>query len=680
MQVNEPSTKNVRAAHARGTSASSKQPKHAAKTASIKAEELKSKGKVAALEGIRALSILAIVLYHADPSWLPGGFFGVSVFFVLTGYLTTLSLERELDSSGRLDYPRFLKRRLARLVPSVLVLVGFTTILCALFSHSLVPKVKSDALSSLLFFENIHFIISDVPYFAAAGLPSPLTHLWFLGVTMQFYIVWPLVLMLLRKVCRKRRTLFVVVGALIVASAVEMALLFDPSGDTTRVYYGPDTRAAEFLMGALCALMTRGFGWGQRFATRYGKRRRTYIAWGYELLAVASIALLVVMCFTIDGFSPLTYRGGTLVASLLAALLVGVVCRSKKGPVALLLGLKPLVAAGAVSFSIYLWHYPLLLVMNPATRTTELPWWGWVLEFVVIIGVSVASHIVVEKGVGKRWLFGQTSAQAALYLISVVALLVLAVVPVNASQTGVPLSQQTQSSQEPAERNDVVVEEPSAPEQKDDSEAETEKDAEKDSEAGTAEDAGKDSEKDPEKDAEEEQEESSVPKPEDYTVDSKTGATDARVLLVGDSVSLGAEDAFYQIFPDGWMDSAISRQLIVGVDVFNSCVAAGHDAPVVIFALGTNGVGGEDDMRKLVEACGPDRRVLLVNTRLPGATQDRVNGMLAEVASEYDNVELVDWHAASTGHDEYFWDDGTHLRPEGAQAYVMMLRKAVTGR
>ena len=223
----------------------------------------------------------------------------------------------------------------------------------------------------------------------------------------------------------------------------------------------------------------------------------------------------------------------------------------------------------------------------------------------------------------------------------------LAVVPVNASQTGVPLNQQTQSSQEPVDRENTVIEDEAAPEQEEETP---------------------------------EEEDSSIPKPEDYTVDPQTGVTDAKVLLVGDSVSLGAQDAFYQIFPNGWMDSAISRQLIVGVDVFNSCVAAGHDAPVVIFALGTNGVGGEDDMRKLVEACGPDRRVLLVNTRLPGATQDRVNGMLAQVASEYENVELVDWYAASTGHDEYFWDDGTHLRPEGAQAYVMMLRKAVTGR
>ena len=624
-------------------------PKHKARTSTEGRAPAKARGKVAALEGIRALSILAIVLYHADPSWLPGGFFGVSVFFVLTGYLTTLSLERELDASGRLDYPRFLRRRLARLVPSVLVLVGITTILCALFSHSLVPKVKSDALSSLLFFENIHFIVSDVPYFAAAGLPSPLTHLWFLGVTMQFYIVWPLLLMLLRKVCKERKALLAVVGVLILASAIEMALLFDPSGDTTRIYYGPDTRAAEFLVGALCALMTGGTGWDLRRKTRAKGEGRPVPAWAYELAAVASIALLVVMCVCVDGFSPLTYRGGTLVAALLAAVLVGVVCRAEKGPVARVLGLRPLVAAGAASFSVYLWHYPLLLVMNPATRTTELPWWGWALEFAVIVGVSVASHLVVERGVGERWLLGQTTSQAALYLVSVIALLVLAVVPVDASQTGVPLSVQQQASKQPPAAEQQVGNDESTP-------------------------------ADPAPEEEPEEEEPSVPKPEDYTVDPQTGVTDAKVLLIGDSVSLGAQDAFYQIFPNGWMDSAISRQLIVGVDVFNSCVAAGHDAPVVIFALGTNGVGGEDDMRKLVEACGPDRRVLLVNTRLPGATQDRVNGMLAQVAGEYDNVELVDWYAASTGHDEYFWDDGTHLRPEGAQAYVAMLRKAVTGR
>ena len=177
-----------------------------------------------------------------------------------------------------------------------------------------------------------------------------------------------------------------------------------------------------------------------------------------------------------------------------------------------------------------------------------------------------------------------------------------------------------------------------------------------------------------------EEEAPAVPAPEDYAVDPETGVTDAKVLLIGDSVSLGAQDRFYEIFPDGWMDSAISRQLSVGVDVYRSYAGGEHDAPVVIYALGSNGPATEDGVHALVDACGENHRVLLVNTRVPGAQQDRNNALFEQVAGEYDNVEVVDWFAASTGHDEYFWDDGTQLRPEGAVAYVDMLRRAVTGR
>ena len=600
-------------------------------------------GKVAALEGLRALSIAAVVLYHAAPTVLPGGFLGVTVFFVLTGYLTTLSVERELDREGSLDYPGFVLRRLRRLVPSVVVVVGATALLCALFSHALLPKVRADALSALLFFENIRYIVADVPYFAAAGLPSPLTHLWFLGVTMQFYLVWPLVFLVLRRLCARREVLLGVVGVLALASAVAMAVLFDPA-NTSRVYYGPDTRAAELLVGALCALATQGRGWELRMPARLAAERPPVPRWAYDVAGGAAIALLAVMALTIDGYSPVAYYGGLLAAALLAAVLVGTVCRSGS-MLARPLGCRALVALGGLSFSLYLWHYPLFLVMNPATRTTELPWWGWVLELAVILGASVAARALVERGLGTPWRFGQTRARAAALGASALAVLVLWAVPVDATAGRPDTPAHVQSAEQPGDAG------ASAPGE---------------GQAATG--------------AQEGAEDEAPPAPEDYEVDPETGATDARVLLIGDSVSLDTLDRFGEVFPNGWMDSAINRQIYVGEDVYQSCVEAGHEAPVVIFSLGTNGPVSEDDVRELIEGCGPGRRVLLVNNRMPDAFQDRNNAVLERVASECDGVELVDWFSESAGHDEYFWDDGTHLRPEGIDAYVAMLRRAVTGR
>ena len=150
---------------------------------------------VGALDGLRVLAILAVLVYHANPSWLPGGYFGVTVFFVLTGYLTTLSIEREIGRAGRLDYPRFVLKRVTRLLPSMLAVVGVSTLLCVFLAPNLLPKVKSDAVPALLFVENVFYIVRKVSYFANAGLPSPLTHFWYLGVVMQFYVIWPLVLL-----------------------------------------------------------------------------------------------------------------------------------------------------------------------------------------------------------------------------------------------------------------------------------------------------------------------------------------------------------------------------------------------------------------------------------------------------------------------------------------------------
>lgn len=639
---------------------------------------------VGALDGLRVLAILAVLVYHANPSWLPGGYFGVTVFFVVTGYLTTLSIEREIGRAGRLDYPRFVLKRVTRLLPSMLAVVGVTTLLCVFLAPNLLPKVKSDAVPALLFVENVFYIVRNVSYFANAGLPSPLTHFWYLGVVMQFYVIWPLVLLGMRKVVRSRRMACSAVGVLAIASAVLMAVLYDPTGDTARIYYGPDTRAAELLLGALAALWTGGRGLNLRALPAVGPRLKDTPAWTCDAVALVCLAGLGVMCFSLNGYSEFAYRGGMLLAAVLTAVLVSCLCRAQSA-LAHVLGARPVAEAGKRAFAVYLWHYPLLVVLNPATRTTELPVWGWALEFLLIFACAEASYRLFEKGRGPRELAGRPMPlglavpQVAFGALGVLCALVLLFVPISAEQTGVPTEMQQMSAEEQqylAEQQ-AAAESAQSGENGDGSDAAGEGDgsqAEPQQDnttfdvsgtyfAGTAFAAAIDQ-----------------INATSFTVDASTGATNASVILIGDSVPAGAITQFYKYFPNGYIDAQVGRQLYAGLDVYRQCQANGHDGDVVVWAIGDNGVARESQVRELIEAVDPSKHVYLCTVRVPLALQDMNNQLFKDVAAQYDNVDVIDWYAQSAGHDEYFWSDGTHLRPEGAEAYVLMLRKAITGR
>lgn len=632
---------------------------------------------VGALDGLRVLAILAVLVYHANPSWLPGGYFGVTVFFVVTGYLTTLSIEREIGRAGRLDYPRFILKRATRLLPSMLAVVGVTTLLCVFLAPNLLPKVKSDVVPALLFVENVFYIVRNVSYFANAGLPSPLTHFWYLGVVMQFYVIWPLVLLGMRKVVRSRRMACTIVGILAVASAVLMAVLYDPTGDTARIYYGPDTRAAELLLGALAALWTGGHGLSLRALPAVGPRLKDAPAWTCDTLALTSLAGLGVMCFSLNGYSEFAYRGGMLLAAVLTAVLVSCLCRPQSA-LAHVLGARPVAEAGKRAFAVYLWHYPLLVVLNPATRTTELPVWGWALEFLLIFACAEASYRLFEKGQGPRELAGRPMPlglavpQVAFGALGVLCALVLLFVPISAEQTGVPTEMQQMS----AEEQQYLAEQQAA--------------AEATQSGDNGEGDGAQSEP--------QQDDTTFDVSGTYfadtafaavidqinatsfTVDASTGATNASVVLIGDSVPAGAITQFYKYFPNGYIDAQVGRQLYAGVDVYRQCQANGHDGDVVVWAIGDNGVARESQVKELIDAVDPSKHVYLCTVRVPLALQDMNNQLFKDVAAQYDNVDVIDWYAESAGHDEFFWSDGTHLRPEGAEAYVLMLRKAITGR
>ena len=347
--------------------------------------------RIGAIDGLRALAIAGVVLYHLRPSALQGGFLGVTVFLVITGFLATRSVTGALER-GDFGYGRYLLRRGARLLPPVLVTIALTALATYLVSPSLLPKVQADALPSALFLGNWSYVFRQVSYFQAAGLPSPLTHLWYLGVVMQFYVVWPLVLMVVWRSAgsrrRRRRRALATSCALMVVSFALMALLFDPSGDTARVYYGTDARAAELLAGAVVALALP--------QARDGEGRPgTGAVIAATLTGLVCLAALGAAFVLANGEDPLMYRGGYLAAALATAALLA--CVQVVGcPLGRVLSAAPLRWLGTRSFSVYLVHYPMLILMNPATRTTSPAWWEQALQVALTLVVAEIFYRLVE--------------------------------------------------------------------------------------------------------------------------------------------------------------------------------------------------------------------------------------------------------------------------------------------
>lgn len=618
---------------------------------------MSSKQRNDAFDGLRAVAITAVVIYHANQAWLPGGFFGVTVFFVLSGYLTTLSVARRLSGNGGFSYPRFIAERVGRLLPSMLLVVASTLVLSLAFAPALLDKARADAVPSLLFFSNVHYIVNKVSYFAAAGLPSPLTHFWYLGLLMQFTVVWPLFVAATWKARASRKSVCVATAAMAAASVVAMAALYNPEGDTARVYYALDTRAAELLVGSLMAVATLGQGLSKAVTVmpglKHGEGEADLIRKTERLAGPAALGGLALMFFLANGRGAFAYRGGLFLAAVSTAVLIGICSESAPGVMARALGARPLAALGRRSLSIYLWHYPLLLIMNPATRTTALPWWGWAIEFAVILAVSEVSFRFVERSRGEYLGLSKRTASMVAAAIACTALLV-------AVPLGAPVDSRPQGDQMTAEEKKTAA------------------DA-----AAAAREAAKNQTFDLSKTYFAETDFAAAVgqiNATSFAVDAETGATDAKVILIGDSVPDDASNEFYEIFPNGYMDAKIGRQLTAGPSAYKACQDSGRDGDVVVWSLADNGWVTEDQVRALIDCVDPSKKVYIVTCRCPDPWQNANNEAIHAAAEGHDNVGVIDWFAESTGHDEWFWNDGEHVRPEGAQAYVMMLRKAITGR
>jgi peptidoglycan/LPS O-acetylase OafA/YrhL len=643
------------------------------------------------VDGLRALAVVAVFVHHAHAAWLPGGYLGVDLFFVISGFVITRSLLGERDSGGRIELRAFWRRRARRLLPAAYLLI---LVVIATYQLSFAGEAREVArlgVAAAGYAANWQLIWRDAPYFESIGPPSPLQHLWSLAVEEQFYLLWPPLLVLLLRL--RGRALAASVCVALAATSLAWTWQLRASGaGEARLYYGSDTHAAGLLLGAALACAP---GLAEVGRARLARR-------GADALAVAALAGLGALAWQLAAWRAELYPWGFAMTALLSAgAIAGAAQPGSRS--AQVLGVAPLRWLGLRSYSVYLWHWPVLVVSNRAFG-------AGVPEPVLVLaqgGATLAlaelSYRVVERPVrsgalgrwwsaaaGRRWWWGRAALGAGATACVLLALLLVArgvaappatpphylataALAGRLSAEPVELTAWPEAAATPAPQAELppgdlraapalVAAANAPPDATSVPQAPPNAAGEQRPAAGLAASTVV-------------QASSSVA----AAVAPPGVGSGAPVFAVGDSVMLGAAQALARAFGTIDLDAAAGRDTRSVIAILRQRRDAGTLPPLLVVHTGDNGplTGGQLD--ELLQVVAGPSQVLLVNVRVPQPWERANNGLLASAVGRHAHARLVDWHEASTDRPEWFWADGMHLRPEGALAFAALVRAAAGG-
>ncbi len=598
---------------------------------------------VPALDGLRALAVIAVLLYHANLAWIPGGFLGVEMFFVISGYLITSLLLAEWLQRGRVDLKGFWLRRARRLFPALflllLVVVGYTVV----FLPAEVSSLRGDALSTAGYVNNWYQIFSHKSYFENVGRPPLLRHMWSLAVEEQFYLFWPLLFGLLMRRLRPRFVLAIVLAGAF-ASMLLMAVLFHPHTDPSRVYYGTDTRAAGLLLGVALAFLWRP---GEIISEANGRM--------LDAIGLAAFAILVACFLFLNEFQAFLYHGGLSLTALVTAALVAVAVHPRARLVPRVLSWPLLRWVGVRSYGIYLWHFPVFMLTRPQL---DVPFDGVLLlaaRFALTLLIAALSYRFVEKPIrsgclGHAWKawreapgpekrrLGWSWAAGALALLAVGA---TGLVFLLTAHTPAPPEY---LSHKPAAGS--AVKPPALPGTNPPTQALAQANLQFSSPAS--------------------------PPP------LLLGAAGAEITAIGDSVMEGVAEELKHTFGTNTIVDANQGRLPWDTPALvRNLHLQGKIHSVVILHIGNNGFFSAEMFDQIMAELKQTRRVVVVNLKVPRRWETLNNKMLAASVKSYPNAVLVDWRGLSGDRPKLFWKDGIHLRPEGAKVYASLIAQAV---
>ncbi len=567
---------------------------------------------IPAIDGLRALAVIAVMFYHLGFSWIPGGFLGVDLFFVISGYVITRLLLDSIAQSGGLDLRGFYIARIRRLLPALAFMVISTMIAIGIWAPDTIKRLLLDAPFSLTGTMNWWLVARHQDYFESIGRPPLLQHTWSLAVEAQFYLAWPLILyFILKKFGQKH----IPAAALFIAAASGIALLLlsfsldaSNASKVSHVYFGTDTHSIGLFLGAALAV-----SWiPQNFTTSVTKKAQDFI----DGVGVAGFIGIVAAFLLIDETQPTLYKIAFPLAGICgAAIIMSVVHPASR--FAPILQNPVLLWIGERSYAIYLWHWVIFQVTRPSMDLAGQTWALYALRILIVFALSDISlryiELPIRRGIIQNWFKGlkyrtkqERSVQTRVFsALTVVVLLVATVVSVRAISIT--------NDQRAALEASLTVEPAVVSESVEDG-----------------------------------------------------------LWVTGDSVILGIRAALGQSHPISIMNARIGRQAPELLDVILHDKAAAQNSRTVI-DIGNNNALTRAQVEAIFEALKDQPQVVIVNTAVPRPWRDPNNSLISDIAAQYPRFSVVDWKTISEGHPEYFAPDGVHLVPTGVAVYVAQI-------
>ena len=568
---------------------------------------------IQSVDGLRAVAVIAVLLYHLGIDWIPGGFLGVDLFFVISGYVITGLILDSIERSGGLDLRAFYMSRIRRLVPALIAMVVFTTLFIGVYAPETVRRFLSDLPYVFTGSMNWALVNRQQDYFEAIGRPPLLQHTWSLAVEAQFYLIWPLVLLFVLRFLGKRNISFVALGIALASGAALFAYSIQidiKESAVSHVYFGTDTHSIGLFLGSALAV-----SWKPQNLTReITKRAQDFI----DLIGVVGLLCLLATFLFIRESDPTLYRIAFPLSALFGcATLVSVVHPASR--FAPILSTKPMIWIGERSYGIYLWHWIVFQLTRPSIDLVGDDWALYSLRVLIVFALADISlryiEVPVRRGYFELWFRGmkyrtkpvQVRQKLSTLALILATLTATSVVSINAIEKAdrVAAEESARAEANQNELNDGVI----------------------------------------------------------------TAATTPGLWVTGDSVILGIRNVLASYEKIELINARVGRQIGELIEVAKTDQKFVSDSPVIL-NMGNNNRLVESDVVKLMDIVKDQPRIIVVNTAVPRSWRDSNNETINEVVSRYPRTTIIDWQRISENHPEFFASDGVHLNPPGVNAYV----------